>query len=160
MAAVQRIDQVASAVRSIAESRAPFEELYVARDLGRKENTAQERIVADVLMGESLMTMLEGTTPESFVSKHGETRAEGIQHMGIEVDDLDEFVRQLATGGARVSSRRTIEGIRKEALISPRGAFGIIMQPIEWLGDPRDEPHHERIIKAGGSSGWLAACHT
>jgi hypothetical protein len=35
-------------------------------------------------------------------------------------------------------------------LISPRSAFGIIMQPIEWLGDLRNEPHHERIIKAGG----------
>jgi hypothetical protein len=70
--------------------------------------------------------------------------------MGVEVDDLDAFVAQLEAGGARVSAKRTIEGIRKEALISPRSAFGIIMQPIEWLGDLRDEPHHERIIKAGG----------
>jgi methylmalonyl-CoA/ethylmalonyl-CoA epimerase len=150
MAGVQKIDHVAIAVRSIAESRVPFEELYGARYLGQKENTAQEYIVAYFLMGESLITMLEGTTPESFVTKHVETRGEGIQHMGVEVDDLDEFVEQLEAGGARVSAKRTIEGIRKEALISPRSAFGIIMQPIEWLGDLRDEPHHERIIKAGG----------
>ena len=150
MAGVQRIDHVAIAVRSIAESRVQFEELYGACYLGQKENTAQEYIVAYFLMGESLITMLEGTTPESFVTKHVETRGEGIQHMGVEVDDLDAFVAQLEAGGARVSAKRTIEGIRKEALISPRSAFGIIMQPIEWLGDLRDEPHHERIIKAGG----------
>jgi methylmalonyl-CoA epimerase len=150
MAGVQRIDHVAIAVRSIEESRVQFEQLYGARYLGQKENTAQEYIVAYFLMGDSLITMLEGTTPESFVTKHVETRGEGIQHMGVEVDDLDAFVEQLEAGGARVSARRTIEGIRKEALISPRSAFGIIMQPIEWLGDLRDEPHHERIIKAGG----------
>jgi methylmalonyl-CoA/ethylmalonyl-CoA epimerase len=150
MAGVQRIDHVAIAVRSIAESRVQFEQLYGARYLGQKENTAQEYIVAYFLMGESLITMLEGTTPESFVTKHVETRGEGIQHMGVEVDDLDAFVEQLEAGGARVSAKRTIEGIRKEALISPRSAFGIIMQPIEWLGDLRNEPHHERIIKAGG----------
>ena len=150
MAGVQRIDHVAIAVRSIEESRVPFEQLYGARYLGQKENTAQEYIVAYFLMGESLITMLEGTTPESFVTKHVETRGEGIQHMGVEVDDLDAFVEQLEASGARVSAKRTIEGIRKEALISPRSAFGIIMQPIEGLGDLRDEPHHERIIKAGG----------
>jgi methylmalonyl-CoA epimerase len=150
MAGVQRIDHVAIAVRSIEESRVQFEQLYGARYLGQKENTAQEYIVAYFLMGDSLITMLEGTTPESFVTKHVETRGEGIQHMGVEVDDLDAFVEQLEAGGARVSARREIEGIRKEALISPRSAFGIIMQPIEWLGDLRDEPHHERIIKAGG----------
>jgi methylmalonyl-CoA/ethylmalonyl-CoA epimerase len=150
MAGVQRIDHVAIAVRSIAESRVQFEQLYGARYLGQKENTAQEYIVAYFLMGDSLITMLEGTTPESFVTKHVETRGEGIQHMGVEVDDLDAFVEQLEAGGARVSAKRTIEGIRKEALISPRSAFGIIMQPIEWLGDLRNEPHHERIIKAGG----------
>jgi len=150
MAGVLRIDHVAIAVRSIEESRVQFEQLYGARYLGQKENTAQEYIVAYFLMGDSLITMLEGTTPESFVTKHVETRGEGIQHMGVEVDDLDAFVEQLEAGGARVSAKRTIEGIRKEALISPRSAFGIIMQPIEWLGDLRDEPHHERIIKAGG----------
>lgn len=150
MAGVQRIDHVAIAVRSIAESRVQFEEMFGARYLGQKENTAQEYIVAYFLMGESLVTLLEGTTSESFVTKHVETRGEGIQHMGVEVDDLDAFVAQLEAGGARVSAKRTIEGIRKEALISPRSAFGIIMQPIEWLGDLRDEPHHERIIKAGG----------
>jgi methylmalonyl-CoA/ethylmalonyl-CoA epimerase len=150
MAGVQRIDHVAIAVRSIAESRVQFEQLFGARYLGQKENTAQEYIVAYFLMGDSLITMLEGTTPESFVTKHVETRGEGIQHMGVEVDDLDAFVEQLEAGGARVSAKRTIEGIRKEALISPRSAFGIIMQPIEWLGDLRNEPHHERIIKAGG----------
>jgi methylmalonyl-CoA/ethylmalonyl-CoA epimerase len=150
MAGVQRIDHVAIAVRSIAESQVQFEQLYGARYLGQKENTAQEYIVAYFLMGDSLITMLEGTTPESFVTKHVETRGEGIQHMGVEVDDLDAFVEQLEAGGARVSAKRTIEGIRKEALISPRSAFGIIMQPIEWLGDLRNEPHHERIIKAGG----------
>ena len=150
MAGVKKIDHVAIAVRSIAESRERFETLYGARYLGQKENHAQEYIVAYFLMGESLITLLEGTTPESFVTKHVETRGEGIQHMGVEVDDLDAFVAQLEAVGARVSAKRTIEGIRKEALISPRSALGIIMQPIEWLGELRDEPHHERIIKAGG----------
>jgi methylmalonyl-CoA/ethylmalonyl-CoA epimerase len=147
---VKKIDHVAIAVRSIAESRKAFEEIYGAKYLGQKENTEQQYIVAYFLMGESLITMLEGTTPESFVTQHIEKRGEGIQHMGVEVDDLDAFLAHAESLGARVSNKRTLDGIRKEALISPKSAFGIILQPIEWLGDLQNEPHHERIIKAGG----------
>ena len=150
MTGVKRIDHIAIAVRSIAESRAWFESVYGGRYLGEKVNIDQQYIVAYFLMGESLITMLEGTAPESFVSQHIEKRGEGLQHMGIEVDDLDDFLANAETLGARVSARRTIEGIRKEALISPKSAFGHILQPIEWLGDLKTEPHHERIIKAGG----------
>lgn len=150
MNGVKKVDHIAIAVRSIADSRSWFESVYRARYLGQKENSEQQYIVAYFLMGESLITMLEGTTPESFVTQHVEQRGEGIQHMGIEVDDLDAFLANAEKLGARVSARRTLDGIRKEALISPKSAFGIILQPIEWLGDLKDEPHHERIIKAGG----------
>jgi methylmalonyl-CoA/ethylmalonyl-CoA epimerase len=150
MAGVKKVDHIAIAVRSIDESRKQFESIYGAQYLGQKENKEQQYIVAYFLMGESLITMLEGTTPESFVTQHIEKRGEGVQHMGVEVDDLDEFLAHARELGARVSAERTIEGIRKEALISPKSAFGIILQPIEWLGDLRNEPHHQRIIKAGG----------
>jgi len=150
MAGVKKVDHIALAVRSIDDSRAAFETIYGAQYLGQRENTEQQYIVAYFLMGESLITMLEGTGPESFVSQHIEKRGEGIQHVGVEVDDFDEFIANAESLGARVSAARTIDGIRKEALISPKSAFGMILQPIEWLGDLKSEPHHERIIKAGG----------
>ncbi len=150
MAGVKKIDHLAIAVRSIDESRRAFEGIYGARYLGQRENGEQQYLVAYFLMGESLITMLEGTTPESFVTQHLEQRGEGIQHVGVEVDDLDAFVAHAEAEGARVSHKRTLDGIRKEALISPKSAFGIILQPIEWLGDHKYEPHHERIITAGG----------
>ncbi|MBX3072226.1 MAG: VOC family protein [Thermomicrobiales bacterium] len=150
MAGVKKVDHIAIAVRSIEASKPLFESIYGARYLGQRENTDLEYIVAYFLMGESLITMLEGTTPESFVTQHIEKRGEGIQHVGVEVDDFDAFVANAESLGAKVSGVRTIDGIRKEALISPRSAFGIILQPIEWLGELKDEPHHERIIKAGG----------
>jgi methylmalonyl-CoA epimerase len=150
MAGVKKVDHIAIAVRSIDESRVAFESIYGATWLGQRENVDQQYIVAYFLMGESLITMLEGTTPESFVTQHIEKRGEGIQHVGVEVDDFDAFIANAEKLGAKVSAARTIEGIRKEALISPKSAFGIILQPIEWLGDLKSEPHHERIIKAGG----------
>ena len=150
MSGVKKVDHIALAVKSIADSRTWFETVYGATYLGQKLNSDQEYIVAYFLMGESLITMLEGTSPESFVTQHIEKRGEGLQHMGIEVDNLDEFLANAEALGARVSAKRTLEGVRKEALISPKSAFGLILQPIEWLGDLKNEPHHSRIVKAGG----------
>ena len=150
MAGVRKVDHIAIAVRSIEESRVAFETIYGATYLGQRENSEQQYVVAYFLMGESLITMLEGTSPESFVAQHIEKRGEGVQHVGVEVDDFDAFIANAESLGARVSAVRTLEGIRKEALISPKSAFGIILQPIEWLGALKSEPHHERIIKAGG----------
>lgn len=147
---VKRVDHIAIAVRSIAESRTTFEKLYGAEYFGQAENPAGQYVVAYFRWGENMITMLEGQTPESFVTQHVDKRGEGIQHVGVEVDDLDAFLAQLEAGGARVSNRTTVEGIRKEALVSPRSAFGIILQPIEWLGDMKDAPGHERLLRTVG----------
>ena len=150
MAGIKRIDHVAIAVRDLDASRQAFEALYGAEFLGETVNEEGEYRLAYFRLGESMVTMLQGTTPESFVTRHVEQRGEGIQHVGVEVDDLDAFLARLEAGGARVSNRKTIDGIRTEALVSPRSAFGIILQPLEWLGDLKDAPPDVRLLKAGG----------
>ena len=99
---------------------------------------------------EGSVSIIAATDDKSPVARFIEKRGEGVQHMGVEVDDLDAFVAHAESLGARISAKRTIEGIRKECLVSPKSAFGIILQPIEWLGELKNEPHHERIVKAGG----------
>lgn len=71
-------------------------------------------IVAYFLMGESLITMLEGTTPDSFVTLHIEKRGEGLQHMGVEVDDLDEFLADAESLGARVRPNERSKAFAKK----------------------------------------------
>ena len=78
MNGVKKVDHIAIAVRSIADSRAWFASVYGARYLGQKVNIEQQYIVAYFLMGESLITMLEGTTPG--VVRHTAHREAGRGH--------------------------------------------------------------------------------
>ena len=151
MAGIRRVDHIAIAVRSKDAARPLFERLYGASFLVQKHNPEAKYNVAYFQVGDDIFTLLEGTEPDSFVAKHVEQRGEGVQHMGVEVDDLDEFLAHLEAQGARVSNRVTIDGIRKEALISPRSAFGIILQPIEWLGELKAMPPAERMRRVGGA---------
>jgi methylmalonyl-CoA/ethylmalonyl-CoA epimerase len=150
VAGVKRVDHIAIAVKSIDAARPLFESLYGAKFLLRKDNPDAKYQVAYFQLGENIITLLEGTDPEGFVTKHVEQRGEGIQHVGIEVDDLEGFLAGLESKGARVSNRMTVEGVRREALISPRSAFGIILQAIEWWDDLKDLPPAERVHRVGG----------
>lgn len=148
MSHIKRVDHIAIAVKSIETSRPLFETLYGARFLLIKENPAGQYRAAFFQVGEDIFTMLEGTDPNSFVSKHVEQRGEGIQHLGIEVDNLDGFLAEVEALGGRVSNRLEVDGVRKEALISPRSAFGIILQPIEWSAELKDLSPDQRFLKA------------
>ena len=133
MAGVKKIDHVAIAVKSIDESRLWFEQVYGARYLGQKENVEMEYIVAYFLMGESLITMLEGTTPESFVTQHIEKRGEGIQHVAFRVENIEAALEELKTKGIRLideKPRRGAGGV-KIAFLHPKATNGILVELCE-----------------------------
>ncbi|CAN5688222.1 hypothetical protein BH23CHL5_BH23CHL5_18360 [soil metagenome] len=46
MSGIKKLDHVAIAVRSIAESRLTFESIYGAQYLGKRENIEQQYVVA------------------------------------------------------------------------------------------------------------------
>ena len=52
--------------------------------------------------------MLDGAVePDGFLSKFIEKRGEGLHHIGLVVDDLDEFVHDLESKGIRIPHRES-----------------------------------------------------
>jgi len=147
---IRRVDHVAFAVRSLKESIPKLEKLYGAKYLLTKEVPEQKYLVAYFLLGESLVTLIESTSPDGFIAKFVEERGEGIQHLGIEVDDLEATIAALEAQGVRVSNKLLEGPVRKEALVGPRSGFGHVWQLIEWLGPLRQASIEERVRAYGG----------
>lgn len=112
---IKKIDHIAIAVRNLQESRKKIEDLFDAKFIVEKVNPEGQYKVAIFQVGESTFSMLEPTSPEGFVAKHIERYGETAQHMGLEVNDLDEFIEHLhskgvktATARLRVSARRSL----------------------------------------------------
>jgi len=145
---IKRVDHIAIAVRSIQDSRQKFEKLYGAKFILEQVNEKGKYKVAILKIGENLFSLLESTDPEGFVAKHIEKYGEGIQHMGIEVKDLDEVVSNLAAEGAKVVDGDNVEGVRREVLVSPKYGLGTVLQLMEWLGEYKDASPEERMLKA------------
>jgi methylmalonyl-CoA epimerase len=147
---IKKVDHIAIAVQNLKESRKKFEELYGAKFVVEKVNPEGNYKVAIFQVGESTFSMLESTHPEGFVAKHVERYGEGVQHMGVEVDDLNKFIEHLHSKGVKTSGYTQIAGVRKEVLVGAKNAFGIILQVFEWLGEYKEASPEKRMTKVWG----------
>ncbi|MCL5962011.1 MAG: VOC family protein [Chloroflexi bacterium] len=144
MAGIKRVDHIGFAVRNLASTLATLEKLYGGRVIRQCELPAHECVVAYVLVGSSVLTVLESTTPDGPIAKFIEERGEGIEHVALEVDDLDATVEELAGNGVSVFGKSDGE-LRRDAMVGPENAFGTFFELIQWMGPCRGASTEERI---------------
>lgn len=146
----RRVDHIAIAVRNLEAAKKKVEEIFGGKFVVESVNEAGQYKVAIYQVGESTFTFLESTSPEGFVAKHVEKYGETAQHMGIEVEDLDQFIEHLHSQGLKTSNYSEVEGVRKEVLVGPKNPLGIILQVFEWLGEYKNASPEERMSKVWG----------
>ncbi len=146
----KKIDHIAIAVRNLKESGKRLEELLGAKFIVEAPNEKDHYRVAIFRVGENIFSMLEPTSPESFVARHIERYGETMQHMGIEVDDIKKFIDHLQSHGVKSSNYTEVPGVRKEVLVGPKNPLGVILQVFEWLGEYKDATPEERMTKVWG----------
>lgn len=95
------IDHVAIAVRNLEESIKFYVEVlgFELTERRKTEGKQTAMISAVVKAGPITVVLLEGTTPESQVSKFVEHFGPGVQHLAIGVDNLREVADDLKAKG-------------------------------------------------------------
>ncbi len=146
----KKVDHIAIAVRNLEESKKRLQDLFRAKFIVEKVNSGGQYKVAILQVGESTFSMLESTSPEGFVAKHIERFGETMQHMGIEVENLDQFIEHLHSRGVKTSAYTEVAGVRKEVLVGAKNPLGVILQVFEWLGDYKNASPEERMTKVWG----------
>lgn len=147
---IKRVDHIAIAVRNLQGSRKRLEDLFGAKFVVEKVNPEGQYKVAIFQIGESTFSMLEPTSPEGFVAKHIERYGETMQHLALEVENLNQFINHLHSQGVKTSNYTEIEGVRKEVLVGARNPLGVILQIFEWLGEYKHASQEKRMTKVWG----------
>jgi methylmalonyl-CoA/ethylmalonyl-CoA epimerase len=134
MARILRIDHIAVAVKDVDAGIASYQKILGAELIEKAELSIQgsRMIGAYLKVGDGLI-MLDGAgEPSGFIAKFLERRGEGLHHIGIVVDDLDDYVRELEAAGVRIPHRESLGPLRREILLSPKDLCGVVVQVIEW----------------------------
>lgn len=90
--------------------------------------------IAGLAAGDSLVELLEATSPESPIGKYVAKRGPGIHHICFAVDDLDGTLARCAAFGIRVidqTPRLGAEG-KRIAFLHPASTAGVLVELSEY----------------------------
>lgn len=96
---IKRIEHVGVVVRDVEASRRLWEDCFGIKLSGVEEFSDRPVKLALYPVGESMVELIAGTTPDS---KHARMIAEGrggINHICFEVEDIDEALAELKAKG-------------------------------------------------------------
>ncbi len=127
-----KINHIGIAVQSL-EERLGFWEI-LGLEAGGAETVESEKVRVSFLpVGESRIELLEPTDGESAVGRYLARRGEGIHHIALEVDGLDQMLEKLRAAGIAVlgdGARPGAEGGRV-AFLHPRSCGGVLVELVE-----------------------------
>jgi methylmalonyl-CoA/ethylmalonyl-CoA epimerase len=126
-----RIAHVGIAVRAIDELL-PFYRELLGLDDHPLENSDGARI-AGLSAGDSLVELLESTSPDSPISRFIDRRGPGIHHICFAVHDLDDVLARCRAKGIKLiddTPRMGAEG-KRIAFLHPASTGGVLIELTE-----------------------------
>jgi len=124
-----RVDHVAIAVNSIAEALKNYEKILKI-DKVDIEDVPTERVkVAILKLQDTRIELMEPTADDSPIKKFLTDRGEGIHHIAITADDIENDIeRAIAKGTRMIGNIRTGSYGRKITFIHPKSMNGVLTE--------------------------------
>lgn len=127
------IDHLGIAVRNLDEATAPYG-LLGLEPIGDDELIASQHVKVRALrVGESLLELLEPTSPESPLASFLEKRGPGLHHVALRVQNLEAEIQRLLKQDARFISTEPRAGRAgtKVVFLHPKWGQGVLIELVE-----------------------------
>ena len=124
-----RVDHVAIAVNNVAEALKNYEKILKI-DKVDIEDVPTERVkVAILKLQDTRIELMEPTADDSPIKKFLTDRGEGIHHIAVTADDIENDVeRAIAKGTRMIGNIRTGSYGRKITFIHPKSMNGVLTE--------------------------------
>lgn len=124
-----RVDHVAIAVNSISEALKNYEKILKIDKIDIEEVPTERVKVAILKLEDTRIELMEPTADDSPIKKFLTDRGEGIHHVAITADDIDNDVeRAIANGTRMIGNIRTGSYGRKITFIHPKSMNGVLTE--------------------------------
>jgi len=122
------LDHIGIAVRSLGVAKI-YEALGLTIDHVEVVETQGVK-TAFLSVGDSNLELLEPTGPQSSVAKFIEKRGEGIHHICLRVDDIEEHLVRLKEQGFRLINEAPVPGAHgcRVAFLHPAAGNGVLIE--------------------------------
>ena len=131
---IKRIHHVGVVVKNIEEALNLFvnnfgfksSEVLISKEDGIK--------TVMVSLGEATLELMEPIDPQGGVQKFLETRGEGIHHISLEVDDINQGRKALEEKGVQLIDKkpRHFDGVLV-TFVHPKSTKGVLFELFQWV---------------------------
>jgi len=127
---IKKVNHVAIVVKNLDEALQLYENLFGVKP-SKINNVPAQGVKAALLPmaqgGE--IELLEPINPDSGVAKFLESRGEGIHHICLEVDNVDQELSRLAEKGIQLIDKQGRPGLAgKIGFIHPKSTKGVLFE--------------------------------
>jgi methylmalonyl-CoA/ethylmalonyl-CoA epimerase len=127
-----RIDHVAIAVNSVQDALANFEKILRIDKVDIEEVHTEKVKVAILRLQDTRIELMEPTAEDSPIKKFLVDRGEGIHHIAITADNIEEDVNRAVANGIRmIGNLRNGSYGRKITFIHPKSLNGVLTELCE-----------------------------
>ena len=130
---IKKVHHVAIAVKNLDEALQLYGDLFGAKP-SKIETLPQQGVKAALLpMSEGgEIELLEPIDPESGVAKFIESRGEGIHHICLEVENVDQELCTLADKGVQLIDKKGRTGLAgKVGFLHPKSTKGVLIELVQ-----------------------------
>jgi methylmalonyl-CoA/ethylmalonyl-CoA epimerase len=124
-----RVDHVAIAVNNVSEALKNYEKILKIDKIDIEEVPTESVKVAILRLEDTRIELMEPTADNSPIKKFLTDRGEGIHHIAITADNIDNDVERAISNGTRmIGNIRTGSYGRKITFIHPKSMNGVLTE--------------------------------
>jgi methylmalonyl-CoA epimerase len=128
---IKKIAHIGVGVRDTGKSKTLFQEVLGLPVTG--EERVGELNTVFMPVGETNLELVQSTEPDGVMIKFIEKRGEGIHHLALEVEDIDQALEELKAKGVPLIDQQARPGAHQTrvAFLHPKGTNGILIELVQ-----------------------------
>jgi methylmalonyl-CoA epimerase len=128
---IRKIAHIGVAVKNVEEVEKLYSEILGLPITGRE--VSPDNKVSFIPLGDTAIELLESVEPDGAIARHIEKRGEGIHHIALEVDNIEEALAELKAKGLALIDQKPRRGAHdsKIAFLHPKGTHGVLLELCE-----------------------------
>ena len=130
---IKKVNHMAIAVNDLDDALEFYNRVFGLKP-EKVETVTEQRVKAAIIpIGEgSEIELIQPIDTESSVAKFLEKRGEGIHHVALEVDNIDEALKAVAAKGVEMIDKEPRLGLAgRVAFLHPKSTRGILVELVQ-----------------------------
>ena len=127
---MKKIEHIGIAVKDLKAANNLYSKLLNAAPYKMEEVDSENVNTSFFQVGESKIELVEGTSPDSPISKFIEKRGEGVHHIAFEVGDIEKEIARLTKEGFQMIHEKPKDGADNKliAFLHPKSSNGVLIE--------------------------------